>query len=107
MRAPFGLRYGSLRWLPSAIETMTLAPLHLRTTTSTRAAEASECLRVAGAQAKQEGTGDLRWGLTTQTNLRKASWFRSPTIDPGPYDGISTGVAEQRGWREAHVSGFI
>lgn len=62
---------------------MTLAPLHLRTTTSTRAAKAPECLRVAGAQAKQEGTGDRRWGLGTQTNLSKASWFRSSTMDPG------------------------
>lgn len=83
MQALFRLRYGSLRWLSSAIETMTLAPLHLRTTTSTRAAEAPECLRVAGAQAKQEGTGDHRWGLRMQTNLSKASWFRSPTIEPG------------------------
>lgn len=83
MRASFSLCYGSLRWLPSTIETMTLAPLHLHKTTSTRAAEAPECLRVAGAQAKQEGTGDHRWGLRTQTNLSKASWFRSPTIDPG------------------------
>lgn len=83
MRAPFILRYGSLRWLPSAIETMTLAPLHLRTTTSTRAAEAPECLCVAGAQAKQEGTGDRRWGLRTQTNPSKAPWFRSSTIELG------------------------
>lgn len=62
---------------------MTLAFLHLRMTTSTRAAEAPECLRVAGAQAKQEGTGDRRRGLGTQTNLSKASWFNSPTIDHG------------------------
>lgn len=72
---------------------MTLAPLHLRTTTSTRAAEAPECLRVAGAQAKQEGTGDRRWGLTRQTNLSKASWFRSPR--PGLQNGTSTGVTDQ------------
>lgn len=81
MGAPLGGRSDSLRWLPSTIETMTLAPLHLRTTTSTRAAEAPACLRVAGAQAKQEGTGDRHRGLAAQTNLSKASWFGSRTPD--------------------------
>lgn len=61
----------SLRWLSRGIETMTLAPLHLHTATSTRPEEAPECLCVAGAQAKQEGTGDRHWGLRTPTNLRR------------------------------------
>lgn len=48
-------------------------PPHLHTSTYPGAEEAPECLCVADAQAKQEGTGDRHWGLRMQTNISRPS----------------------------------
>lgn len=65
----FSLHTGFLWGGFQGIETMAPPP-HLHTSTYPEA-EAPECLCVADAQAKQEGTGDRHLGLKMQSNISR------------------------------------